>query len=101
MEVAGLERFRIKLVDPDRIVEASSLIASGTQAPIVGTLARGDGGFNAPYNWHLLSGSVLFMKARRLETDTLPSEVEQDLETWLRDLGEYSPWAARIVGRER
>lgn len=48
VEVAGLERFRIKLVDPDRIAEAQGLIASKAQAPLVGTLAEGDGALTRP-----------------------------------------------------
>lgn len=101
VEVAGLERFRIKLVDPDRITEAQDLLTSGAQAPLVGMLANGDGGFNAPYTWHLVPKSVRFTKARRPASDALPSEVEQDLEHWLSELGEYSPWESRIVEREQ
>ena len=101
VEVAGLERFRIELAEPERIAEADALLKSGGRAGVGGTLLARDGGFNAPYHWHLDPGTVRFSRARDGPRDTLPSDVEKNLDHWLHEVGTYSPWASRIVARER
>jgi len=101
VEVAGLERFRIKLVDPGTISAAESRLESGARASLSGELRAGDGGFNAPYRWHLEPASIRFESVRRDACDALPLDVEEDLERWMSEVGEYCPWAARVVGRER
>lgn len=39
--------------DPALIAEAERLIAAGDQKIILGELRSGDGGFNAPWSWHM------------------------------------------------
>ncbi len=101
VEVAGIERFKIQLVDPKCIAEAKSLLESGGRASVVGVLRSGDGGFNAPYGWHLAPESIRFTRERNGLRDALPSEVEEGLEHWLQEDGLYCPWEGRLVARER
>jgi hypothetical protein len=101
VEVASLEQFRIELRDPGQVAQAESLMRTGERAYVVGDLAAGDGGFNAPYHWHLSPGSVRFTKDRQSACDALPSEVEENLDHWLRDVGTFCPSASRIATRER
>ena len=100
VEVAALERFRIELERSDQVARAQSLLESGERSCLIGELLPGDGGFNAPYQWHLSPATVRFTRDRRSYCDALPSEVEENADHWLRDVGEYGPWAARVVARE-
>ena len=101
VEVGRFERFKIELRDGDRITEAADLLRNGRRACVAGALASGDGGFNAPYHWHLVPASIRWMRDRQGPLDALPSEVEEDVEHWLHDLKRYSPWESRIVAREK
>jgi hypothetical protein len=99
VDVVG-ERFRIALTDPQRIAEAEALIQSGTPRNVSGRLAAGDGGFNEPYSWHMLPGSVEFVDLSMEVCDGRPqSEVESDVPYWLNTVKVYCPWAATVVRR--
>ena len=61
-----------------------------------GPLRRGDGGFNAPWSWHLDPAETRFVEAAIEVCDGTPSYVEAHL----AEFPTYCPWGARIV-RER
>lgn len=100
VEVAAVERFRIE-VGAEHVAQAEALLKSGERACVLGEVVPGNGGINAPYNWHLRHVSIQFAKNRTASADALPGEVEEDLDKWLRDIVTYSPWASRIIARER
>ena len=99
VEVTG-ERFRIRVDDPDQIAEAERLLQEGASSIVQGDLAHGDGGFNAPYRWHLRPETLHFPDMTTEVCSGRPqSDVEADPAYWVDTLGTYCPWGARIVER--
>src|SRR5688500_7582964 len=52
------EVFRILLRDPALIEQARGLVGVGNRRIVRGNVMQGNGGFNAPWNWHLDPNSV-------------------------------------------
>ena len=99
LEVTG-ERFRIALTDPVQIARAEALLQSGAEQNVHGTLKRGDGGFNAPYGWHLDPSTVTFPDLTMEVCDGRPnSDVQSDISYWVDTIKYYCPWGARVVGK--
>lgn len=100
VEVAEQESFRIALSDPDQIAAAEEMLASGKSGIVYGALSRGDGGFNAPYSWHLRPETVTFPDLTVEACSGRPmSDVEEDLDYWIDTLGAFCPWGSRVVAR--
>lgn len=100
VEVAGQESFRLALHDSTQIATAEQRLASGYAGIVQGTLDRGDGGFNAPYSWHLKPETVTFPDQTIEVCSGRPlSDIEADLDYWIDTIGTYCPWGARIVRR--
>ncbi len=100
VEVAGQERFRIALETPAQIAAAEQRLAGGEEGVVYGVPVRGDGGFNAPYHWHLKPETVDFPDVTIEACSGRPrSDVEADLDYWIDTLGAYCPWGSRIVRR--
>ena len=91
------ERFRALLTDPADVAIAQALLA-GEEAPSIpnGLVAQGDGGFNAPWTWHLDPESIEFADMTVEVCDGLPSYVEAGTVTSDR----YCPWGAVVVAVE-
>lgn len=99
VDVAG-EQFRIALTSAAQIERAEALLASGETNIIHGAVVRGNGGFNAPYSWHLDPASITFPDLTMELCDGRPhSDVESDVSYWVDTVGYYCPWGARIVAR--
>ncbi len=100
VEAGGGETFKIKINDPVVAAKADSLLNAGVKNIVHGYLDAGDGGFNAPYSWHMDPDSVSFPDLAIELCDGRPSFVEEDLDYWLNTVGIFCPWGAEIVGRE-
>ncbi len=99
IEVAFQESFTVLLTDPAEVALAEALLASGEDMIVMGTLARGHGGFNAPYSWHLVPETTRFVDMTLEACSGRPaSDVEADLDYWM-ELGTFCPWGSRVVGR--
>lgn len=59
-------------------------------------ILRGDGGFNAPWSWHLGPLSIEVPQVSIELCDGRPSMVQADLDYWVDTVGMYCPWAARV-----
>ena len=57
VDVAG-ERFKVKATDPETTRLLVENYGCNNSMHITGRLARGDGGFNSPWPWHLEPDSV-------------------------------------------
>jgi hypothetical protein len=102
VEVARQETFRIALDDPALIATAEQRLDDKTEGIVHGTLARGDGGFNAPYTWHLKPETITFPdQAIEVCSGRPMSDVESDLAYWVDTIGIYCPWGARLIRRIR
>ena len=94
------EQFRVLLTEPQQIREARLLLNGAENKIVMGDLARGDGGFNQGYGWHLTPESVGFYDVTIELCDGRPSYVEEDLEYWLEAVKAYCPWSSRVVREE-
>lgn len=100
VEVAGQETFRIALQDPAQIALAEQRLLDGREGIVQGEVVRGDGGFNAPYSWHLRPETVTFPDLAIEACSGRPlSDVEANLDYWADTLGTFCPWGSRIVRR--
>jgi len=89
------EVFRILLRDPSLIRQARALVGAGQQRIVTGALAQGDGGFNAPWNWHLDPDTIGFVEAAVEVCDGCPSFIESNGGHW--DSGRYCPWRSEVI----
>jgi hypothetical protein len=80
---AHSEFVRLEVRDLATVVQAESLLRSGQARWATGRPRRGDGGFNAPWHWHLDPATVAFAEITIEACQTWPSGVEQDLDYWI------------------
>jgi hypothetical protein len=99
VQACSSQTFTVRMHDPQLIQRAADLVGQPDQPILNGTLARGDGGFNQPWSWHLVPGSVQFADLTTEVCDGCPQMVEQDLDYWVDTVGRFCPWSSRIVAR--
>jgi hypothetical protein len=96
IDVEG-ELFRVRIDDTATVTEARGLIVSGQARNINGDMARGTGGFNAGYSWHLRPHTVDFVDLTIELCDGMPSYVEEHVDYYVDTVKRYCPWGARVV----
>jgi hypothetical protein len=89
----GDERFTLRSTDAATIAQLRDALAGRRSGFPIGPLRGGDGGFNAPWTWHLDPAQTRFTEAAIEVCDGQPSYVEQHQS----DFPSYCPWGARIV----
>jgi hypothetical protein len=89
------ERFALRASDPETIRLARESMRGGHSIFPIGPLRRGDGGFNAPWSWHIDPDQVRMAEAAIEVCDGRPSYVEEHVDDYLA-VG-YCPWAARVI----
>lgn len=94
VEVAG-ERFVVSTSDADTIQFAEDNRLGRNQRFPMGTLRAGNGGFNAPWTWHLDPASLRFVEVAAEVCDGRPSYVE----THQSEYATYCPWGAKVISR--
>lgn len=97
VQVSG-ETF-VVMVSADEVAGFEARLASGETGVVSGTLAPGDGGYNAPWGWHMVPASVHTADLAVEVCDGRPSMVEADLDYWLDTVGAFCPWGATVVAR--
>ena len=93
------ELFRVVLRDSVQIAAAERELRDRWGRFVSGRLEPGDGGFNAPWHWHLHPDSSWVAEYAIEVCDGCPSDVEDQLEGWL-NLGIFCLWSAQFVRRE-
>lgn len=91
------ERFVIYVTDAETIRLALENMEGKNNMFPMGELARGDGGFNKPWSWHLKPETVRMVEVSIELCDGIPSSVENELEYWLETVWSYCPWGGRII----
>ena len=94
VDVAG-ERFVVRIADTETIHQAEESLQGRNQRFPMGALIDGNGGFNAPWTWHLDPASVRFVEVAIEVCDGRPSYVERHKDEY----ASYCPWGARVVAR--
>jgi hypothetical protein len=89
------ETFVVRSADPETIRLGFASLRGETSVFPIGPVENGDGGFNAPWSWHVDPERVRFTEAAIEVCDGRPSYVEQHLADYL-PLG-YCPWGGRVV----
>lgn len=95
IEVEG-EQFRLRTTNPASASALDARRRSGTLGVVAGRIVRGDGGFNAPWSWHLDPASIEVPQVAIELCDGRPSMVQGDLDYWADTVRTYCPWAARV-----
>ncbi len=67
---------------------------------IGGPVARGDGGHNLDWSWHLVPSEWSLVEASIELCDGTPQMVEDDLDYWVDTVGSFCPWTAVVAGEE-
>ncbi len=71
--------------------QAEDLLRSGEARWALGTLKRGDGGFNGPWTWHIDPATVTFAEVTIEACQTAMSAIDDDLDYWI-DFGQVCIW---------
>jgi hypothetical protein len=88
--------FRTEMEQPADIAAVRDALAGDGYAGIPnGTLAYGDGGINAPHDWHM-EGTTLADFTIEL-CDGTATMVDEDVTYWVETVGQFCPWSATVV----
>lgn len=98
VEVSG-ETFVVEAVTAEQVAALEERLASGEEGVLSGELAAGDGGYNAPWSWHLVPETVEAPDLAIEVCDGRPSMVEEDLDYWLGTVERFCPWGATVIER--
>ena len=90
---------RLEITNPTGLEQAEDLLASGAAQWALGTPRRGNGGFNAPYSWHLDPASITFAEVTIEACQVAASAVADDLDYWI-GFGQVCIWGV-VESRER
>lgn len=90
---------RVEITNPTGLAEAEELLQSGAAQWVVGTPRRGDGGFNAPWPWHLDPATVRFAEVTAEACQTVIAWVGPELDYWI-EFGQVCIWGV-VEARER
>lgn len=97
------EQFRVWVKNEETIAQLLDLQAGASDASIPnGPLLAGSGqaDHNDPWSWHL-DPDLTSMAELTIEVCSgLPSFVEENLQEWLANVGQYCPWSAQLVRLE-
>ena len=63
---------------------------------INGVIAKGNGGINKEWSWHFSESEWSLTELSFEICDAWPSYIEENLETWLEEVGSFCPWASRV-----
>ena len=78
------EPVHLEIAASATVAQAESLLRSGDARWAIGAPRRGDGGFNAPWHWHIDPATVSFAEITIEACQATPSYIEQNLDYWLR-----------------
>jgi len=91
------EKFTVFVLNPETIRLAKDNLQGLNGMHPSGELARGDGGFNKPWSWHLKPETVRMVEISTEVCDATPSMVEADLDYWVATVKYFCPLGAKIV----
>ena len=100
LDVSG-EEFSALVTEESQIADLTARMNAGSPGVVSGVLARGDGGFNAPWGWHWEPETVEVADLAVELCDGRPSMVDEDLDYWIDTVGFFCPWGATVVRRDR
>lgn len=91
--------FRTVLEQPADIAAVESALAGDGYAGIPnGVLPSGDGGVNAPHDWHMQETALADITIE--VCDGTATMVDDDVVYWVETVGRFCPWSATVVAVE-
>jgi hypothetical protein len=90
------ETFVIRAQDPETMHLGLDVLNGRAQRFPIGPLVSGDGGFNAPWSWHIDPARMHLTEVAIEVCDGRPSYIEAHVDDYTRT--GYCPWSGRIVG---
>jgi hypothetical protein len=98
-ETADGSTFRAVLAEPADIAAAHEALAGDGNAGIPsGALAYGDGGINAPHDWHM--EATMLAEVTIELCDGTAAMVDEDVTYWVETVGQFCPWSATVIAVE-
>ena len=88
---------RLDITNAEGLAQAGGLLGSGEGRWALGTPKRGDGGFNAPWTWHIDPATVTFAEVTIEACQTAMSAIDDDLDYWI-GFGQVCIWGV-VEGR--
>ena len=82
---------RLEISAPQGLDQAEDLLRTGVAMWAIGTPRRGDGGFNAPWTWHIDPASVTFAEVTIEACQTAAAAIDDDLDYWI-NFGQVCIW---------
>jgi hypothetical protein len=97
----GSEQFRVR-IENSLLANQARRMANGQerQKIINGQLARGDGGFNTGYGWHINPLTITLDEATVEscnENNAKPSDIQANITHWVDEVKRYCPGLGRFV----
>ena len=92
--------FVASTTDPEVIAmarEELDLPATERSLFIYGPVAKGDGGVNDPWGWHFVPDRWELVDQGLEICDAEPDFLDVTLQDWLKKIGRYCPWSARLA----
>ncbi len=93
------DQIHLQITDPSGLAEAANLLQSGESRWVLGTIRRGNGGFNAPWTWHLDPATISFAEVTIEACQTAASAIGGDLDYWI-GFGQVCIWGV-VRARDR
>lgn len=91
--------FRAEIAQPADIAAVRAALAGDGYAGIpIGSLAPGDGGVNAPHEWHMVETTIAEVTIELC--DGTASMVDEDVTYWVETVGRFCPWSATVAAIE-
>lgn len=82
---------RLEITNAEGLEQAENLLQTGVGHWALGTPRRGDGGFNAPWSWHIDPATVTFAEVTIEACQSAASAIGDDLDYWI-DFGQVCIW---------
>ena len=94
----GQEQFRVRIDNALLATKARRMMSRQEDQQIInGELARGDGGFNTGYDWHMKPNTIQFADVTIEVCDGRPSDIQGDIDYWVDTVKRYCPWGGRFI----
>jgi hypothetical protein len=97
--MVGTETFRVR-AEGNAKAALEARRQSGVVGVISGRLVRGNGGFNAPYGWHIDPASITAPDLAMELCDGKPSFIDPEIDYWVDTVKYYCPWGAKVISVE-
>jgi hypothetical protein len=82
---------QLRISNGEGLEQAEALLQSGAAMWALGTPRRGDGGFNAPFTWHIDPATVTFAEVTIEACQVSSTMIADDLDYWI-NFGQVCIW---------